>query len=141
MDNIIAWNNQKLQIRWRRINSAATGGQDKRCHASSFNKARMTIYGIHAYITSMNWSQCRIALGYNCRMMNITQPVTDPMPTNLSYIILTNLLLLSLLLHLLQNCCYHCYHYHYCCHYYQNYHITLLLIMLLQIINLQVVLN
>ena len=35
-------------------------------------------------------------------MMNIIQQVTDPMPTNLSYIVLPALLLLSSLLHLLQ---------------------------------------
>ena len=101
----------------------------------------MTIYRIHAYIISMNWSQCRIALGYNCHMMNIIQQVTDPMPTNLSYIVLAKLLLLSLLLHLLQNYFYHYYRYRCCCYYYQNYHTTLLLITLLQIINLQVWLN
>ena len=48
----------------------------------------------------MNWSYTRIALGYNCHMMNIIQQVTDPMPMNLSYIAL--LLVLSSLLHLLQ---------------------------------------
>ena len=72
-------------------------------------------------------------------MMNIIQQVTDPLPTNLSYIVLAKLLLLSSLLHLLQNYYYHCYRYY--CYYYQNYHITLLLITLLQIINLQVWLN
>ena len=36
-------------------------------------------------------------------MMNIIQQVTDPMPTNLSYIVSAKLLLLSSLLHLLQN--------------------------------------
>ena len=77
----------------------------------------MTIYGIHAYIIFMNWSKCRIALGYDCHMMNIIQQITDPMPTNLSYIVLAKLLLLSLLLHLLQNHCYHYYNY-YCCYYY-----------------------
>ena len=101
----------------------------------------MTIYGIHAYIIFMNWSQFRIALGCNCHMMNIIQQITDPMPTNLSYIVLAKLLLLSLLLNLLQNYCYHCYRYHCCCYYYQNYHTTLLLVTLLQIINLQVWLN
>ena len=101
----------------------------------------MTIYGIHAYIIFMNWSYCRIALGYDCHMMNIIQQITDPMPTNFYYIVLAKLLLLSLLLHLLQNYCYHCYRYYCCCHYYQNYHITVLLITLLQIINLQVWLN
>ena len=35
-------------------------------------------------------------------MMNIIQQVTDPMPTNLSYIVSAKLLLLSSLLHLLQ---------------------------------------
>ena len=35
-------------------------------------------------------------------MMNIIQQVTDPMPMNLSYIVLAKLLLLSSLLHLLQ---------------------------------------
>ena len=70
--------------------------------------------------------------------MNIIQKITNPMPTNLSYIVLTKLPLLSLLLHLLQNYCYHCYRYYWCCSYYQNYHTTLLLITLLQIINLQV---
>ena len=74
-------------------------------------------------------------------MMNIIQQVTDPMPTNLSYIDLAKLLLLLLLLHLLQKYCYHCYRYHYCYHYYQNYHTTLLLITFLQIINLHVWLN
>ena len=48
----------------------------------------MTIYGIHAYIISMNWSQCRIALGYNCHMMNIIQQVTNQFPTNLFILIL-----------------------------------------------------
>ena len=75
-----------------------------------------------------------MALGYDCHMMNIIQQITDPMPTNLSYIVSAKVLLLSSLLHLLQNYCYHCYRY--CCHYYQNYHTTLLLITLLQIINL-----
>ena len=51
----------------------------------------------------MNWSLCHIALGYNYHMMNIIQQVTDPMPTNLSYIVSTKLLLLSSMLHLLQN--------------------------------------
>ena len=101
----------------------------------------MTIYGIHAYIISMNWSYCRIALGYNCHMMNIIQQVTDPMPTNLSYIVSAKLLVLSSLLHLLQNYCHHCYCYYCCCYYYQNYQTTLLLITLLQIINLQLWLN
>ena len=66
----------------------------------------MTIYGIHAYIISKNQSQCRIAQGYNCLMMNIIQQVTDPMPTNLSYIVSAKLLLLSSLLHFLQKYCY-----------------------------------
>ena len=35
-------------------------------------------------------------------MMNIIQQVTDPMPTNLPYIVLAKLLLLSSRLHLLQ---------------------------------------
>ena len=35
----------------------------------------MTIYGMHAYIIFMNWSSCRIALDYNCLMMNIIQRV------------------------------------------------------------------
>ena len=35
-------------------------------------------------------------------MMNIIQQVTDPMPTNLYYIVSAKLLLLSSLLHLLQ---------------------------------------
>ena len=74
-------------------------------------------------------------------MMNIIQQVTDPMPTNLPYIVSAKLLLLPLILHLLQNYCYHCYHYQFDYHYYQNYHTTLLLITLLQIINLQVWLN
>ena len=77
----------------------------------------------------------------NCHMMNIIQQVTDPMPTNLSYIVSAKLLLLSSLLHLLQNYYYHCYCYYCCCHYYQNYQTTLLLIALLQMINLQVWLN
>ena len=92
-------------------------------------------------IDTLETFQCRIALGYNCLMMNIIQQVTGPMPTNLSYIVLARLLLLSLMLHLLQNYCYHYYRYHCYYYYYQNYHITLLLIMLLQIINLQVWLN
>ena len=60
-------------------------------------------------------------------MMNIIQQVTDPMPTNLSYIVLTKLLMLLLLSILLQYHCHHCYRY---------YHITLLLITLLQILSL-----
>ena len=36
-------------------------------------------------------------------MMDIIQQVTDPMPTNLSYIVSAKLLLLSPPLHLLQN--------------------------------------
>ena len=35
-----------------------------------FHKARMTIFGIHAYITLMNWSQFCVTLGYNFYMMN-----------------------------------------------------------------------
>ena len=62
-------------------------------------------------------------------MMNIIKQVTDPMPTNLSYIVSAKLLLLSSLLRLLQNYYYHCY-----CYYY--YHTTLLLITLLQILSL-----
>ena len=95
----------------------------------------MTIYGIHAYIISMNWSYYCITLGYNCLMMNIIQRVTDPMPTDLSYIVLAKLLLLLLSL-LLQYHHYHCYHYrcYYC--YHQNYHTTVLPMTLLQIINL-----
>ena len=94
----------------------------------------MTIYEIHAYIIFMNWSWCCIALGYDYHMMNIIQQITDPMPTNLSYIVLAKLLLLLLLSLLLQNHCYHCYHYYCCCYYYQNYRTTLLLITLLRII-------
>ena len=37
---------------------------------------------------------------YNCLMMNMIQQVTNPMPTNLSYIVLAELLLQLLLLHL-----------------------------------------
>ena len=88
-----------------------------------------------------NSSQCCIALGYNCHTMNIIQQVTDPMPTNLSYIVSAKLVLLLSLLHLLRNYRYHFYCYHCYCHYYQNYHIIVLLITLLQIINLQVWLN
>ena len=36
-------------------------------------------------------------------MMDIIQQIIDPMPKNLSYIVLAKLLLLSSLLHLLQN--------------------------------------
>ena len=36
---------------------------------------------------------------YYCLMMNTIQQVTDPMPMNLSYIVLAKLLLLLLLLH------------------------------------------
>ena len=67
-------------------------------------------------------------------MMNFIQRVTDPMPTKLSYIVSTKLLLLPLL----QYHCYHCYHYCCCYNNYQSYHITVLLITLLKIINLQV---
>ena len=79
-----------------------------------------------------------IPLGYGYHMMNIIQQITDPMPTNLSYIVLAKLLLLLLLLLLLQYHCYHCYCYRYYCCYHQNYHTIVLLITLLQIINLQV---
>ena len=79
-----------------------------------------------------------MGLGYDCHLVDIIQQVTDPMPTNLSYIVSAKLLLLLSLLHLLQNYCYHCYRY---CYYYHYYHITLLLIILLQIFNLQVWLN
>ena len=66
---------------------------------------------------------------------------TDPMPTSFPHIVLAKLLLLLLLLQLLQNC-YCCYRYYcYCYHCYQNYHITMLLITLLEIFNLQVWLN
>ena len=40
-------------------------------------------------------------LGYDCHMMDIIQRITDPMPMNLSYIVLAKLLLLSLLLRFL----------------------------------------
>ena len=43
---------------------AATGGMDNRCHA------RMTTYGIHAYIRLTNWSQLLISPCYNYCMMN-----------------------------------------------------------------------
>ena len=61
----------------------------------------MTIYRIHAYIISMNWSKCHIALGYNCHMMNIIQQVIDPMPTNFSILFLLS---------------YYCYHHCYTCY-------------------------
>ena len=77
----------------------------------------------------------------NCHMMNIIQQIADPMPTIFLHIDLAKLLLLLLLLSLLQNYYYHCYRYCCCYHYYQSYHITVLLITLLQIINLQVWLN
>ena len=68
-------------------------------------------------------------------MVNIIQRVTDPMPTNLSYIVPAKLLLLLLLSLLLQYHCYHCYCYRYYCCYHQNYHTTLLLNTLLQILS------
>ena len=118
----------------------------------------------------MNWSQFCVTLCYDCYMMNRIRH-NSPSPIQclrisltlflLIYyyycyyctcykiiaitvtitIVTTKLPLLSSLLHLLQNYCYHCYYYYCCCHHYQNYHITLLLITLLQIINLQVWLN
>ena len=96
----------------------------------------MTIFGIHAYIALMNWSQC-VTLCYDCYMMNhIRHNSPSPIQCLRAFQILVfaytfQLLLLSSL----QNTknitfatitFYHRYHY---------YHITLLLNTLLQILS------
>src|SRR3954469_14426694 len=98
----------------------------------------MTIFGIHAYITLMNWSQFYVTLCYDCYMMNrIRHNYPSPVQCLRVFHILVYAYLLS--------CCY-CYN-HYkipkillllsllFCYRYHHYHITLLLNTLLQILS------
>ena len=88
----------------------------------------MTIFGIHAYITLMNWSQFCVTLCYNYYMRNRIRH-NSPIPMSFSHIVLCLVTLPLPLLQLLQN--YYCYF----CHCYCYFHITLLLNTLLQILS------
>ena len=92
----------------------------------------MTIFGIHAYITLMNWSQFCVTLCYDCYMMNrIRHNSPSPIQCLQAFHILFSAYLLFR--------CY-CYnHYktqkYYFCYCYRYFHITLLLNTLLQILS------
>src|SRR3954469_105258 len=92
----------------------------------------MTIFGIHAYITLMNWSWFCVTLCYDCYMMNrIRHNSPSPIQCLRAFHILFSAYLLFR--------CY-CYnHYktqkYYFCYRYRYFHITLLLNTLLQILS------
>ena len=116
----------------------ATGGQDKDVMQVLFHKHVWTIYGIHAYIILMNWSQFCITLGYNCCMLNA---IRHNYPSLIHCLRAFHILCFA---YLLFRC--YCYnHYktqkYYFCYRYHYYHITLLLNTLLQILSFQVLLN
>ena len=92
----------------------------------------MTIYGIHAYITLMNWSQFCVTLCYSYYMMNCIRH-------NYPSLIHCLRAFSHLVLRLFTFRCY-CYNYHktqkhYFCYHYLYYHTTLLLNTLLQILS------
>ena len=92
----------------------------------------MTIFGIHAYITLMNWSQFCVALCYNYCMMNaIRHNYPSPIQCLRAFHILFSAYLL-----------FRCYCYNHCktqkyyfCYCYCYFHITFLLNTLLQILS------
>ena len=92
----------------------------------------MTIFGIHAYITLMNWSQFYVTLGYNCYMRN---SIRHNYPSLIHCLRAFHILFFPYLLF----CSYYYNHYktqkHYFCYRYLYYHITLLLNTLLQILS------
>ena len=93
----------------------------------------MTIFGIHAYITLMNWSQFCVTLCYNYCMRNRIRhnyPSLIQCLRAFHILIFAKLLSLLLLLQSLQIC------YYYFCHSYRQFHTTLLLNTLLQILSL-----
>ena len=92
----------------------------------------MTIFGIHAYITLMNWSQFCVTLCYDCYMMNHTRHNS---PSPIHCLRAFHILFFT---YLLFRC--YCYnHYktqkYYFCYRYWYFHITLLLNILLQILS------
>ena len=93
----------------------------------------MTIFGIHAQIILMNWSQFCITLGYNYCMMNAIQ---YNYPSLIHCLRAFHILIFA---QLLFRChCYDCYKNWYCyfCHHYRYFYTTLLLNILLQILSL-----
>ena len=64
----------------------------------------MTIFGIHAYITLMNWSQFCVTLGYDCYMMN---RIRHNSPSPIQCLRVFHILFFAYLLF----CCY-CYHHY-----------------------------
>ena len=91
----------------------------------------MTIFGIHAYITLMNWNSFCVTLGYDCYMMNRIRH-NSPLP--IQCLRAFHILFFA---YLLFRCyCYNHYktqkHYFFYCYLY--YHITLLLNTLMQIL-------
>ena len=93
----------------------------------------MTIFGIHAYITLMHWSQFCVTLCYNCCMIDRTR---HNYPSLIHCLRAFHILFFAYLLF----CCY-CYnHYktqkYYFCYCSRYYHTTLLLNTLLQILSL-----
>ena len=93
----------------------------------------MTIFGIHAYITLMNWSQFFVTLCYNCCMRN---RIRHNYPSLIHCLRAFHIFIFA---QLLFRChCYNCYKNYYCyfCHHYRYFYITLLLNTLLQILSL-----
>ena len=98
----------------------------------------MTIYGIHAYITLMNWSQFCVTLCYDCYMTN---HIRNNYPSLIQCLRVFHILVLA---YLFFRC--YCYNHYkipktllcclYFCYRYHHYHITLLLNTLLQILSL-----
>ena len=93
----------------------------------------MTIFGIHAYITLMNWSQFFVTLCYDCYMMN---RIRHNYPSLIHCLRVFHILIFAQLLFCCH--CYDCYKNYYCyfCHHYRYFHTTLLLNTLLQILSL-----
>ena len=92
----------------------------------------MTIFGIHAYITLMNWSQFCVTLCYDCYMMN---RIRHNSPSPIQCLRAFHILFFA---YLLFRC--YCYnHYktqkYYFCYRYHYFHTTLLLNTLLQILS------
>jgi hypothetical protein len=92
----------------------------------------MTIYGIHAYITLMNWSYCVSPYVLTVTWWMSSNIIIHHWSNAYAFRILISAKLLSLLLllQLLQNCSCYC---HYCYYCSWNYHTTVLLNTLLQI--------
>src|SRR3989337_227083 len=92
----------------------------------------MTIFGIHAYITLMDWSWFCVTLCYDCYMMN---RIRHNYPSPIQCLRAFHILFFAYLLYR----CY-CYNYYktqkyYFCHCYRYFHTTLLLNTLLQILS------